>query len=359
MLQTVEDFIEEKQEQKIYEKLRDLIKQHTARVAIVGLGSVGLPEAVEFASAGFTVTGIDVSKEKVSKLLLGISYIQDVPQEQLCKMVKAGKLQATTDFSCISEMDTITICVPTPLTKSKEPDMSFIVSAMEHIKGYLRPGQLIVLESTTYPGTTVELLLPEFTKLNFKIGEDLFLAFSPERVDPGNGCYYTKNIPKVVGGVTERCTELATLLYQQAVDTVVPVSSPSVAEMAKLLENTFRSVNIGLANEFAMMCKVLKLNVWEVIKAASSKPFGFMPFYPGPGVGGHCIPLDPYYLSWKTRMLGFESRFIDLAGQINAQMPAYTVSLTMDALNDSNKCLRNSHIHIMGVISFCNEGIAL
>lgn len=334
---------------KEYDRLLELIITRKAKMGIIGLGYVGLPEAVEFAKAGFSVTGIDIDPARVDHINMGISYVQDVNSNELTPLLKENRLQATTDFSCISELDTINICVPTPLRKSKDPDLSYIIAAIEEVKKYFHKGQLIILESTTYPGTTEEILLPILSESGLKVGEDFFLAFSPERIDPGNQKYTTSTIPKVVGGLTQKCTKLAACLYQQAVETVIEVSSSSIAEMVKLLENTFRSVNIGLVNEIALMCHALKLNVWEVITAAATKPFGFMPFYPGPGVGGHCIPLDPFYLSWKARMHGFEPRFIDLAGQVNSQMPTYVVSRIVDALNDNNKCLRNSHIHIMGV----------
>ncbi|MEW6730924.1 MAG: nucleotide sugar dehydrogenase [Acidobacteriota bacterium] len=334
---------------RVYQDLFDRILTRNARMGVIGLGYVGLPEAVEFARAGFTVVGIDTDLGRVERLNNGDSYIQDVAAKQLEPLLYTQRLRATSDFSCVSRLDTINICVPTPLRKSKDPDLSFIMGAVEQIKKHIRRGQLIILESTTYPGTTEEILLPLLSESGLKVGEDFFLVFSPERVDPGNAEYQTHNIPKIVGGITQQCTKLAVALYQQVVETVVPVSSPAVAEMVKLLENTFRSVNIGLVNEIALMCHTLKLDVWEVIEAAATKPFGFMPFYPGPGVGGHCIPLDPFYLSWKARVHGFEPRFIDLAGQINAQMPAHVVNRIVDALNNNCKCLRNSHVHVMGV----------
>jgi UDP-N-acetyl-D-glucosamine dehydrogenase len=348
MMQLVETETAEKTVEAYYALLGRILARK-ARVGVIGLGYVGLPEALEFAHSGFRVTGFDIDTARVEQLNSGNSYIQDVDSGQLSPLVTEKRFQATTDFSLIKEVDTINICVPTPLRKSKDPDLSFIMAAVDQIKKYLRRGQLVILESTTYPGTTEEILLPLFSENGFKVGEDFFLAFSPERIDPGNSRFNTHNIPKVVGGVTERCTELATALYRQAVETVVSVSSPSVAEMVKLLENTFRSVNIGLVNEIALMCHTLNLNVWEVIEAAATKPFGFMPFYPGPGVGGHCIPLDPFYLSWKARMHGFEPRFIDLAGQVNNQMPAYVVNLIGDALNNNHRCLRGSRILILGV----------
>jgi len=301
----------------IAEILEEKIKLRTARVGIIGLGYVGLPLAVEFAKAGFSVTGIDVQESKVARLGRGESYIQDVSSDVLRPLVEAGKFRATTDFSAVRDLDTINIAVPTPLRKTKDPDMSFIVSACQETAKYFGPGKLVILESTTYPGTTDELVLPMLEGPNLKVGEHFFLCFSPERVDPGNSRYQTVNIPKVVGGITPACTRLGALFYSQALETVVPVSSTSVAEMVKLLENTFRMINIGLVNEMALMCDRMGINVWEVIDAAATKPFGFMPFYPGPGLGGHCIPIDPFYLSWKTKQAGIEARFIELAGYIN------------------------------------------
>jgi UDP-N-acetyl-D-glucosamine dehydrogenase len=329
--------------------LEEKIRSRTARVGIVGLGYVGLPLAVEFAHAGFSVTGIDLSEQKTRSVNAGQSYIGDISTSAVAKLVEAGKLRATNDFSVVAELDTINICVPTPLRKTKDPDMSYIVSACEEIAKYIHPGTLIILESTTYPGTTEELVLPMLTASGLKVGEDFFLCFSPERVDPGNPKYQTKNIPKVVGGTTATCTEVGRLFYAQALQTVVPVSSTQVAEMVKLLENTFRMINIGLVNEIAMMCDRIGINVWEVIDAAATKPFGFMPFYPGPGLGGHCIPIDPFYLSWKTKQAGIEARFIELAGYINGQMPHFVVDKVQNALNDAGKPVKGSHIHIMGV----------
>jgi UDP-N-acetyl-D-glucosamine dehydrogenase len=331
------------------EILEDKIRNRTARVGIVGLGYVGLPLAVEFAKAGFTVTGIDVSEEKTKRVNAGDSYVGDIPNSTLAPLVESGKLLATTDFSSVLELDTINICVPTPLRKTKDPDMSFIVSATQEIARHFHAGMLIILESTTYPGTTDELVLPMLAKSGLEVGHDFFLCFSPERVDPGNPKYQTSNIPKVVGGCTAACTELGRLFYAQALETVVPVSSTQVAEMVKLLENTFRMINIGLANEMALMCDRIGINVWEVIDAASTKPFGFMPFYPGPGLGGHCIPIDPFYLSWKTKQAGIEARFIELAGYINGQMPHFVVEKVQTALNDAAKPVKGSHIHVMGV----------
>ena len=325
------------------------IESKQARVGIVGLGYVGLPLAVEFAHAGFCVTGIDIDAAKVEALNRGESYIQDIPTAVLAPLVKAGKIKATTDFGVVSQLDTINICVPTPLRKTKDPDMSYIVNSCQEIAKYFHPGVLVILESTTYPGTTNELMLPMFEKPGFKVGEDFFMCFSPERVDPGNAKYQTKNIPKVVGGITAECTKLGAAFYGQALATVVPVSSTRVAEMVKLLENTFRMINIGLVNEIAMLCDRMGINVWEVIDAAATKPFGFMPFYPGPGLGGHCIPIDPFYLSWKTKQAGIEARFIELAGYINGNMPHFVVDKIQNALNEHSKSLKGSHVHILGV----------
>jgi len=329
--------------------LTERIHARTARVGIVGLGYVGLPLATEFAKAGFSVTGIDLHQAKVEQINKGISYIQDVESGDIGSLVAQGKLSATSDFSAIGELDTINICVPTPLRKTKDPDMSFIQAACQEISRYFRPGVLVILESTTYPGTTEEVVLPMLSAGGLKVGEDFFLCFSPERVDPGNSRYRTNNIPKVVGGITSACTTMGTLFYSQALQTVIPVSSAKVAEMVKLLENTFRMINIGLVNEMAVMCDRMGINVWEVIDAAASKPFGFMPFYPGPGLGGHCIPIDPFYLSWKSRQAGVEARFIELAGYINGQMPHFVVEKIQAALNDRSKPLKGSKIHLLGV----------
>jgi UDP-N-acetyl-D-glucosamine dehydrogenase len=330
-------------------RLQQKIRSRQAHVGIVGLGYVGLPLAVEFARAGFTVTGIDVSAAKVERVNAGDSYVGDVPSQTLKPLVEAGKLRATCDFAAVRDLDTINICVPTPLRKTKDPDMSFIVSASQEIARHLHAGVLVILESTTYPGTTDELVLPMLSKDGLRVGEDFFLCFSPERVDPGNPRFQTANIPKVVGGVTPACTEMGRLFYSQALETVVPVSSTQVAEMVKLLENTFRMINIGLANEIALMCDRIGINVWEVIDAAATKPFGFMPFYPGPGLGGHCIPIDPFYLSWKTKQAGIEARFIELAGYINGHMPHFVLSKVQNALNDFAKPVKGSRVHIMGV----------
>jgi UDP-N-acetyl-D-glucosamine dehydrogenase len=329
--------------------LEQKILSRSARVGIVGLGYVGLPLAVEFARAGFSVTGIDLSGEKIAAVNAGRSYIGDISSDTLAPLVESGKLCATTDFSAVADLDTINICVPTPLRKTKDPDMSYIVSACEEIVKYLHAGTLLILESTTYPGTTEELLRPMLSKSGLVVGEDFFLCFSPERVDPGNPKYQTANIPKVVGGCTAACTEMGRVFYAQALQQVVPVSSTQVAEMVKLLENTFRMINIGLVNEIAMMCDRMGINVWEVIDAAATKPFGFMPFYPGPGLGGHCIPIDPFYLSWKTKQAGIEARFIELAGYINGQMPHFVVAKVQSALNDAGKPVKGSRIHVMGV----------
>jgi UDP-N-acetyl-D-glucosamine dehydrogenase len=328
--------------------LEEKIKSRSARVGVVGLGYVGLPLAVEFAKAGFTVTGIDVNEDKVRRVNAGDSYVGDIPSATLAQLVASGKLRATTDFAAVMDLDTINIAVPTPLRKTKDPDMSFIVSSCQEIARHFHAGTLIVLESTTYPGTTDEVVLPMLLKSGLEVGTDFFLCFSPERVDPGNPTFQTFNIPKVVGGVTPACTEMGRVFYAQALERVVPVSSTQVAEMVKLLENTFRMINIGLANEIAMMCDRMGIDVWEVIDAAATKPFGFMPFYPGPGLGGHCIPIDPFYLSWKTKQAGIEARFIELAGYINGQMPHFVLDKIQHALNDASKPVRGSHIHIMG-----------
>jgi len=332
-----------------FQALKGKIESKTARVGIVGLGYVGLPLAVEFAKAGFHVTGIDLQQSRVDRLMQGESYVQDVPSGEVAQFVDAGRFDATTDFSVVRELDTINICVPTPLRKTKDPDMSYIVSAADEIARYFHPGLLVILESTTYPGTTDELLLPTFEKSGVKVGEDFFLCFSPERVDPGNPVYQTSNTPKVVGGITPACSEMGKLFFSQALQHVVPVSNTRVAEMVKLLENTFRMINIGLVNEMALMCDGMGINVWEVIDAAATKPFGFMPFYPGPGLGGHCIPIDPFYLSWKTKQSGIEARFIELAGYINGNMPHFVVDKVQHALNNHSKPVKGSHIHIIGV----------
>jgi UDP-N-acetyl-D-glucosamine dehydrogenase len=329
--------------------LADKIRAKTARVGVVGLGYVGLPLAVEYANAGYSVVGIDLQPSKVDAINRGESYVQDVPTHEVKSLVAAGKLTATSDFSVISTLDTVNICVPTPLRKTKDPDMSYIVSATEEIAKYFHAGMLVILESTTYPGTTDELVRPMLERDGLRVGEDFFLCFSPERVDPGNPNFQTKNIPKVVGGTTAECTRMGALFYSQALEKVVPVSSTQVAEMVKLLENTFRMINIGLVNELAIMCGRMGINVWEVIDAAATKPFGFMPFYPGPGLGGHCIPIDPFYLSWKSKQAGIEARFIELAGYVNGQMPHFVVEKVQNALNDDGKALKGSRVHLLGV----------
>jgi UDP-N-acetyl-D-glucosamine dehydrogenase len=325
------------------------IQDRTARVGIVGLGYVGLPLAVEFAKAGFEVVGFDISERVVDLLNRGESHIQDVPADAVSSIVSAGKFRATTDPSELNAIDAVSIAVPTPLSKTRDPDMSFVLAVRDTLVEHAHPGLLVVLESTTYPGTTRELLLPALEEKGFAIGEDVFLAFSPERVDPGNPVWMTHNTPKVVGGVTPSCTELATALYASCIEVVVPVSTPETAELVKLLENTFRSVNIGLVNEMAIVCDKLGVDVWEVIEAAATKPFGFMKFTPGPGIGGHCIPLDPHYLAWKMRTLNYKTRFIDLASEINSAMPAFVVEKTMHALNDDRKSLKGSRILVVGV----------
>ena len=329
--------------------LKDKIRDGRARIGVIGLGYVGLPLAVEFARRGFDVTGFDVDASKVTEINAGRSYILDVKTEDVKQSVDAGRLRATTDMSQLKEMDVIDICVPTPLRKTKDPDLSYVVQAVDSVKGHLKRGQLVILESTTYPGTTDEVVQPALEENGLKAGEDFYLAFSPERVDPGNEQYSTRTIPKVVGGVNPASTELASDLYGSIIDTVVQVSSTQVAEMVKLLENTFRAVNIGLVNEIALMSHRMNIDVWEVIDAAGTKPFGFMPFYPGPGLGGHCIPIDPFYLSWKARQTGFECRFIELAGHVNSSMPAYVVERIGEALNTMKKAVNGSRIHLFGV----------
>src|SRR5690348_4113584 len=332
------------------------IKNKQAKVGVIGLGYVGLPLAVEFARTGFDVTGFDVDAAKTGHINEGKSYIPDVTAADVAAMVKAGRLRATTDMTALGAMDAIDICVPTPLRKTKDPDLSYVVLAVEAVAATLRRGQLIVLESTTYPGTTDEVVQPMLEAKGLKADVDFFLAFSPERVDPGNQQFTTRNIPKIVGGSGPASTEVAAALYGSTVQRVVSVSSTRVAEMVKLLENTFRAVNIGLVNEIALMCHKMDLNVWEVIDAAKTKPFGFMPFYPGPGLGGHCIPIDPFYLSWKARQSGFECRFIELAGQVNGAMPEYVVQLVAQALNSTRKPLNGSRVHLFGMAYKPNVG---
>jgi UDP-N-acetyl-D-glucosamine dehydrogenase len=331
------------------DSLKSKIEDRTARVHVIGLGYVGLSLAVELARAGFVVRGIDVDLERVTRLNRGQSYLVDVATETLAPLVADGRLTGTTEFDEVGEADALIICVPTPLRKSKEPDISFIVAALESLLPHLHQGQLVVLESTTFPGTTEEVVLPRLESAGLVVGTDVFLAFSPERVDPGNRTFTTANIPKVVGGVTRSCTELASSLYRHVTVSVFEASSPRVAETAKLLENTFRSVNIALANELAFACRKIGVDPWEVIEAAATKPFGFMPFYPGPGIGGHCIPVDPLYLSWKVRLTGYEAQFIALADQINRAMPEHVVSLVTDALNDRGRAVRGSSILVLGV----------
>jgi UDP-N-acetyl-D-glucosamine dehydrogenase len=329
--------------------LEDRIRTRKAEIGIIGLGYVGLPEAMEFAKAGFQVTGFDIDTKRVSRVNQGVSYIEDVDSREMSLLVQEGRLRATADFRALADMDVIHICVPTPLRKTRDPDISFIVSAVEEIKQTLRKGQLIILESTTYPGTTEEVVAPTLASTGLKVGIDVHLCFSPERVNPGDKEFPLYSIPKVVGGFSPRCTEMATALYSQIVKKVIPVASTKAAEAVKLLENTFRAVNIGLVNELALMCGKLDIDVWEIIGAASTKPFGFMPFYPGPGLGGHCIPVDPLYLSWTARLNGFEARFIELAAQINGAMPHYVVTRISEALNEHAKSLRGSKVLILGV----------
>jgi len=330
-------------------ELTNKFQNHSARVVILGLGYVGLPLAVVFADAGYTVIGVDPIREKVDAIQQGKSYIADVPSEQVARLVKEGKLSATVDFSVIRDADAVSICVPTPLLKTGDPDLSFIVSARDSVAKYMHPGMVIILESSTYPGTTRELVLPKLVEASgLVVGKDFFLAFSPERVDPGREDWTTVNTPRVVGGITPACGVVAAKLYSHALKTVIPVSSVEVAEMAKLLENTFRLINIGLVNELAIMCNRLGVDVWEVIDAAATKPFGFMKFTPGPGLGGHCIPIDPLYLSWKLRSLNYTAKFIELASEINTNMPRFVVGKVQDALNDQRKPLKGSRILVLG-----------
>jgi UDP-N-acetyl-D-glucosamine dehydrogenase len=333
----------------LHARLLERIHDGSAVIGVVGLGYVGLPLAIEFGKAGFRVIGYDVSPRVIDTLTAGQSHIQDVPAADVAALVKAGRLSATRDPARLGEVDAVSIAVPTPLVKTRDPDMSFVDRATDTIAAHCRPGTLVVLESTTYPGTTRELVQPKFEQRGLTVGVDVFLAFSPERVDPGNPRYHTKNTPKVVGGITPACVEVATALYATCIDTVVPVSSPEAAELVKLLENTFRSVNIGLVNEMAIMCDRLGVNVWEVIDAAATKPFGFMKFTPGPGIGGHCIPLDPHYLAWKMRTLNYRTRFIDVASEINSQMPDFVVEKVAQALNDVRKSVKGSRVLVSGV----------
>ena len=340
------------------------IESRQATAAVIGLGYVGLPLAMEIADAGFKVIGIDLDHGKIATLKQGKSYIQDVPDKTVADAVGAGKFTATYDFSALRDADTVSICVPTPLSKSRDPDISFILSATEEIRKYLHPGQLIVLESTTYPGTTDELIVPELENSGLKVGSDFYVAFSPERIDPGNVAFNTHNTPKIVGGITPECTEIARVFYSAFIERVIPVSSTKCAEMVKLLENTFRSVNIGMVNELAMMCDLLGVDVYEVIDAAATKPFGFSAFYPGPGLGGHCIPIDPHYLAWKLKALNFQARFIGLAAEINGMMPSIVADMVGDGLNRFSKSVRDSKVLVMGVaykknVSDCRESPAL
>ncbi len=330
-------------------RLATPIAQHSAVIGVIGLGYVGLPLAVEFAQAGFHVIGFDIDANRVADINEGRSPIQDVDTATLQHLVTSRVLRATTAFECLAETDAVSICVPTPLSKTKDPDVSYVVNAAEQIARTLHPQQLIVLESTTYPGTTEELVLPRLEQTELRVGSDFFLAFSPERIDPGNGRFTLRNTPKVIGGITPQCTELARALYSTAVETVVPVSSPRVAELVKLLENTFRAVNIGMVNELAQMANLLGVDIWEVIAAAATKPFGFLPFYPGPGLGGHCIPIDPHYLAWKLRSLNYRARFIELASEVNGEMPHFVTNQITLALNERGKCLNGAQVLVLGV----------
>jgi len=346
------------------EALKTKLQDRKATAAVIGLGYVGLPLALEIASAGFKVVGIDLDQNKIAALNAGKSYIGDASDKAIIAAVETGRFLPTSDFAALHNVDTVSICVPTPLSKSRDPDISFILAATEQIRKYLHAGQLIVLESTTYPGTTDELILPELESSGLQVGRDFFLAFSPERIDPGNTSFNTRNTPKIVGGITEECTEIAHIFYSQFIERVVPVSSTKCAEMVKLLENTFRSVNIGMVNELALMCDVLGVDVYEVIDAAATKPFGFIPFYPGPGLGGHCIPIDPHYLAWKLKALNFQARFIGLAAEINGMMPAVVTAMVGEGLNRFSKSIRGSKVLILGVaykknVSDCRESPAL
>ena len=329
--------------------VREKIASRSLRVGVIGLGYVGLPLATTFAEAGFHVTGIDIDQQKVDLANQGESYISDIASSTLQSLVAAGRLTCTTDFSTLKDIDAISICVPTPLRKTRDPDISYIIAATRQVQIYLHSGQLVILESTTYPGTTNEIVLPELESTGLKVGKDFFLAFSPERIDPGNPDFGTRNTPKVVGGVTQACTELAAAYYSAAIEKIVPVSSARVAEMTKLLENTFRAVNIGLVNEIAIICEKLHINVWEVIDAAATKPFGLMRFLPGPGLGGHCIPVDPHYLSWKLKTLDYTARFIELAEEVNSSMPHYVVGKVYKVLNEMRLSLNGSTVLILGV----------
>ena len=346
------------------EALKAKLQGRNATAAVIGLGYVGLPLALEIASAGFNVVGIDLDQNKIAQLNEGKSYIGDVSDATIAGAIQTGQFTSTADFSALREVDTVSICVPTPLSKSRDPDISFILSATEKIRKYLHSGQLVVLESTTYPGTTDELILPELESSGLRVGKDFFLAFSPERIDPGNTIFSTRNTPKIVGGITAQCTEIARVFYSQFIERVISVSSTKCAEMVKLLENTFRSVNIGMVNELALMCDVLGVDVYEVIDAAATKPFGFIPFYPGPGLGGHCIPIDPHYLAWKLKALNFQARFIGLAAEINGMMPTVVTTMVGEGLNRFSKSIRGSKVLVLGVaykknVSDCRESPAL
>ena len=330
-------------------KLIDRIKDKSATIGVIGLGYVGLPLAVEFAKAGFHVTGFDILADKVKMINAGKSYIDDISDDHLTSVVKSGYLRATTDDAPLANMDCVSICVPTPLSKTKDPDISFILASLDWVRKHLHRDMLIVLESTTYPGTTVEVIQPKLEESGLKVGRDFYLAFSPERVDPGNPVYTTMNTPRVVGGTTKKCTEVAKLYYEQVIPNIYPVSSTQAAEMVKLLENTFRSVNIGLVNEMAVMCDRLGLDVWEIIDAAATKPFGFMRFYPGPGLGGHCIPIDPHYLSWKLKSLNYYARFIELAGDINSHMPEWVVDRITSLMNKQGKAVKGAKVVVLGI----------
>jgi len=335
-------------EVELFKQLEKKIKAKKAVVGVVGLGYVGLPLATEFGNEGFKVIGIDISKKKVDLVNSGGSDIDDVSDKKVFDLIRCKRLKATTNFSALRQIDCVCLCVPTPLSKSKDPDVSFILNSLGQVRKYLHPGQLVVLESTTYPGTTDELILPILEETGLKVGKDFFLAFSPERVDPGNPVYRINNTPRVVGGITALCTKIAKLFYEQIIVEVIPMSSSKSAEMVKLLENTFRSVNIGLVNEVALMCDRLRIDVWEIIDAAASKPFGFMRFYPGPGLGGHCIPIDPHYLSWKLKSLNYYARFIELAGDINSHMPEYVTERIALVLNQGGKSLKGADILVLG-----------
>ncbi len=329
--------------------LKEKIQAKQARVAVIGLGYVGLPLAMEFTRAGFSVTGIDISPDKIEALRQGQSYVEDIASDAVQEQLRAKKFTPTSDFSSLRDADAVIICVPTPLRKTQDPDVSYIVAAVDEIAANMKREQLVVLESTTYPGTCDEIIQPALAREGRELDKDFYLAFSPERIDPGNKKFQTRNIPKVIGGATPKSTQMAALLYAQAIERVIPVSSTRVAEMIKLLENTFRSVNIGLVNEIALMCNKMGIDVWEVIEGAASKPFGFTPFYPGPGLGGHCLPIDPLYLSWKAKGFGFEARFIELAARVNASMPEHVVLRIVAALNSRKKCVSGARILILGV----------